>query len=135
MAPAVRTPLGTPRARSCSLRAMATANLALRFVLELAGVACMAAWGWSLTDQVPLRLFTALLAAGALAVAWALVVAPKARNPVPQDVRMVIGTGLLLLAAAALAASGSPQAALVLAVLVVVNQLLVRVLGRGMMEA
>ena len=63
-----------------------------------------------------------------------LVVAPKASNAIPQDVRMFIGTGLLLVAAAALAVAGKPVAGLVLGILVVVNQVLVLVLGRGGLE-
>jgi len=65
---------------------------------------------------------------------WALVVAPKASNAIPQDVRMLIGTGLLLVAAAALAVAGNPVAGLVLGILVVVNQVLVLVLGREGLE-
>lgn len=113
---------------------MAVANLALRFLLELAGVGALAYWGWQAADGFPVRLVLAVVAGGALVVAWALVVAPKASNPIPQDVRMLIGTGLLLLAAGALAVSGQPGAAIGLAVLVVVNQVLVFVLGRGGLE-
>ena len=113
---------------------MAVANLALRFVLELAGVAALGYWGWQTTDAFPQRLLLAVLAGGALVVVWALVVAPKASNAIPQDVRMLIGTGLLLVAAAALAVAGNPVAGLVLGILVVVNQVLVLVLGREGVE-
>jgi hypothetical protein len=110
---------------------MAMANLALRFVLELAGVVALGVWGWNVVDTMPLRLVTAVIAAGALIVVWALIVAPKAVNPVRPELRMLIGTALLVVAAAALAATGRTGAAVLLAVLVLVNQALVVVLGRG----
>jgi hypothetical protein len=113
---------------------MAVANLALRFLLELAGVGALGYWGWQATDAFPQRLLVAVFAGGSLVVVWALVVSPKASNTIPQDVRMFIGTGLLLVAAAALAVAGEPVAGLALGILVVVNQGLVLVLGRGGLE-
>ena len=106
---------------------MRAVNLALRFLLELAGLAALAYWGWQAADSLPLRLVYAVLAPLALAVVWALVVAPGADNPIPQQTRMLIGTLLLLVAAGALAAAGVPALAGALAVLVVVNQALLMI--------
>lgn len=108
---------------------MSEVNLGLRFLFELGGIAALATWGWQVTDALPGRILAAGVAVGALVVIWALVVAPKASNPIPLDLRMLIGTGLLLLSAGALALAGHPQLALVYAVLVAVNQVLLLLLG------
>lgn len=103
---------------------MATVNLGLRFLVELAGVVAVAAWGLHVS---PDPLVGALLGAGAAAaliVAWALIVAPNARNRLPQPRRDLIGTGLLLVAAAVLAVAVHPALALVFAAVVVINQVL-----------
>ena len=105
----------------------ATVNLGARFVLELAGVAALAHAGFQSTAG-PVRWLAAVAAPAALIVLWALVVAPKAANPIPLPAREVIGTVALLASAAALTASGQPKPALTLAVLVVANNVLLLVL-------
>jgi hypothetical protein len=112
-----------------TLRAMAALNLGLRLLLELAGVAALAYRGWRTGESFPLRLVRAIGGPLALVVAWSLVVAPGAANPIPQTARMLVGTALLLVAAGALAVAGQPQLAAVFAVLVVVNQVLLLVPG------
>jgi hypothetical protein len=108
---------------------VAALNLALRFLLELAGIVALWFVGWGVSDSLPVRLVAAFGLAGALVVAWALVVAPKASNRIPQGTRMLIGTGLLLAVAGLLALSGQVVAAAVLAVLNVVNTGAVFALG------
>lgn len=97
-----------------------SANLALRFLLELAGIGALAYWGWQAAEP-PARLVVALGAPVALIVAWAFVVAPKARNRIPQTGRMLVGTGLLLVAAGSLGLSGQPLIGVALALAVVGN--------------
>jgi hypothetical protein len=55
---------------------------------------------------------------------WALVVAPKANNAIPQELRVVIGSMLLLVAAGGLALAGHPPAAGAFAMAIVLNTLL-----------
>lgn len=102
---------------------MSALALALRFALEVAGVAAIAWVGFHAADG----LLGWVLAVGApivLIVAWALLVAPGARNPISQDLRVLLGSGLLLVAAALLALSGQPIAATVFTILVVVDTVL-----------
>ena len=123
--------VGTRLTGVCTVMAVAAANLAVRLLLELAGIGALAYWGWHVSDSLPVRLIVTIVAAGTLVAAWALVVAPKASNPIPQDVRMLIGTALLLVAAGALAIAGQQRLALVFAGLVIVNQVLLLVLEGG----
>ena len=100
---------------------MATANLVLRFAVELIGVGALAYWGCQASPDDPGRIALAIGAPLALVVVWALVVAPKARNALNQTQRDAIGTGLLVLAAPALVAANQGTAALVFGTVVVLN--------------
>jgi Na+/melibiose symporter-like transporter len=89
-----------------------------RFLLEVAGVAALVWWGIKVgTDDVS-RAGLALLAGGGLIVIWALVVAPKARNPLSPMTRWLIGTVLLMVAAVALWTVGPQELAVLYALLV-----------------
>jgi Protein of unknown function (DUF2568) len=101
---------------------MAIVNLGIRLLVELAGVVAAAAWGLHASPDPLVGVLLAAGAAAALIVTWALIVAPNARNRIPQSRRDLIGTGLLLVAASALAVAGQPALALVFAAVVVLNQ-------------
>jgi hypothetical protein len=103
---------------------MATINLGVRLLVELTGVVAVAAWGLHASPEPLVAALSGAGAAAALIVTWALIVAPNARNRMPQSRRDLVGTGLLLVAAAALSVAGQPAVALVFAGLVVVNQVL-----------
>ena len=102
---------------------IATANLALRFALELGGLAALASAGLQ-SSEGPARWLVAIGAPAALVLFWALVVAPGATNPIAPSVREVIGSLALLGAAGALALAGHPRLAGVFAVLIVINNVL-----------
>jgi hypothetical protein len=108
---------------------MGYANLALRFLLELAGVASVGWWGYQLPTDGGLGIALAVAAPAVFVLAWWRIVAPRAVNPIPQPTRVVIGTGVLLLAAAALWSAGQPLLAGIFAALVLVNAALMPVLG------
>jgi hypothetical protein len=114
---------------------MAIANLTLRFLLELAGIAAFGIWGMNLTSDPRVNVVVAMLAVAATIVAWALVVAPRARNGLRQPQKDVIGTAILVAAAGALVAAGQPIAGLVLGTLVLANAGVLAALGPAAREA
>lgn len=109
---------------------MATVNAAFRFVVELAGVGALGYWGLQAAGGIA-RIALAVGAPLALIVAWAIVVAPNATNPLSQLQRDAIGTALLLGAAVALATASQPIAAVVFGAAVVANWALLAVFGPG----
>ena len=110
---------------------MATINLGIRFLLELAGIVAVVAWGLHASPEPLVAALLAVGAAVALIIAWGLIVAPNARNRIPQPRSDVIGTGLLIVAAAALSVAGQPALALAFAAVVLVNQGLLIVFRAG----
>ncbi|HEX2375562.1 MAG TPA: YrdB family protein [Actinomycetota bacterium] len=89
--------------------------LTVRFLCELAMLAALAYWGFTVGEGVGawlLGLGAPLLAA----VVWGAVVAPRARWPVPIPTRVVVELVLFGAAAGALAVAGQPLAAVILGV-------------------
>jgi len=113
---------------------MAIANLALRFAVELLGVAALGYWGYQAAGGGPAGIILAVGAAVALIAVWAVVVARNADNAFTQPQCDVIGTGLLLLSATALFAAGQPTAAVAFGAVVVVNWLLLVAFGPAAFE-
>ena len=109
--------------------------LTLRFAVELVGVAAIGYAASTTWDAMPWRLVVGVGAALAFVTVWAVVVAPKATNPIPQDARDLIGTGLLLLAAGALAAAGQPGFAAAFAAVVLADQALLILVRPELPEA
>ena len=109
---------------------MATINLALRFLAELAGIAAVAYAGFQLAAPMPLPAVAGIGAALAFIVALWLVVAPNTANGLSQAQKDLIGTGFLLIAAAALAIAGQPSLAIGFAAIVVANAVLLFVFGQ-----
>ena len=103
--------------------------LAIRFLVELLGLAGLAYWGATTPAETVPRIALGIGAPLALAVLWGLVMAPKARNPLPLRVRGLLGTALLVLVAGAVAAAGQPGWGIAFAVVVVVDQALILALG------
>ncbi len=103
---------------------MAFINLAARFGLELVGVGAVGLWAASMIGGTPARLVLGIAAGLAFVVVWALIVAPKADNAIPQDLRVVIGSLMLLVAAGSLALAGHPPAAGAFALAIVLNTVL-----------
>ena len=114
---------------------MAIANLTLRFVTELAGIAAIGYAGFQVAGPMPVRAIAGIGGALALIVTWALVVAPNTVNGLTQPQKDLIGTGLLLLAAVALAVAGQLRLAIAFAIVVIGNTALLFVFGQGARES
>ena len=107
---------------------MTALNDLLRFGLEVAGVAALAVWGWVAGGSGLLRYVLAIAAPLILVVLWAVLIAPNADSPLAPTLRELVGSGLLLAAALLLWLVGFRVAAVVFAVLVVINTVLMLVL-------
>ncbi len=105
------------------------ANLGLRFLLELASLAALAAWGFHTGDSLVADLVLGVCAPLAAAVLWGAFIAPKARFPVPLAVRAVLELVVFGAAAVALWAAGWDTIALLFAVAVLVSESLLYGLG------
>lgn len=114
---------------------MAIANLTLRFLTELAGIAAIGYAGLQVTGPMPVRAIAAIGGALALIITWALVVSPNTVNGLTQVQKDLIGTGLLLLAAVALGVAGQLRLAIAFAIIVIVNTALMFVIGQDAREA
>ncbi len=108
---------------------MAAVNLALRFILEIAGIVALGYWGFTAGSDTFLRIILGVGAPVVLIAVWALVVAPRANNQLSQLVRMALGTVLLEGTAAALFMAGRPALGVVLALVVLANAVLMVVFG------
>jgi hypothetical protein len=106
------------------------ANLALRFLLELGGLAAAGYSAYQLAGGAgPIHWLDAAIAIAAIAILWSLVVAPKTANGLSQPHKNVIGTIVLVLAAAGLALAGQVAAAFGFGGLVIANAAFLIVLG------
>ena len=98
-------------------------TLAVRFLCELAMLAALAYWGFTVGGGIGawvLGLGAPLVAA----VVWGAWVAPKARWPVSIPTRVVIELVLFGAAVGALAVAGQPILAVILGVAAIVTSLL-----------
>ena len=118
-----------------ALKVVGMAALAIRFIVELLGIAAVAYWGWQTGPDGVGRILLGVGAAVAFILVWAFVIAPKADNPLSQQARDIIGTGLLLVAAAGLAAAGRPTLAVVFATVVVFDWLAIAVIAPDASQA
>jgi hypothetical protein len=97
------------------MQALQSANLVVRFALELCALAAVAYWGSQTgSDAVPWVL--ALTAPAAVAIVWGIYLAPKRRVDLPKPVRFAIELGVFAIAAIALWATGQETLAITLAV-------------------
>jgi hypothetical protein len=103
--------------------ALRTGNLALKFGIELAAIASLGYWGASLDGSV-LAVIMMVLAPAAMIVVWGRLAAPRAPQRLSPPARIPLELTILLLAAAALLAAGRDALAVVMAVAILLNALL-----------
>jgi hypothetical protein len=107
-----------------------SANLALKFLLELCAIAGLAYWG-ATVDEGVVAVVVAVLAPALFIVLWGRFAAPRSAHRLPLRPRMVFELGLFALAAVALVVAGSALLAVVFAVLVVGNAALLTVFDQS----
>ncbi|WP_219419350.1 YrdB family protein [Pseudonocardia nigra] len=110
---------------------MRAANDLLAFVLELAALAALAVWGFTVGPNLIAAVVLGLGAPALLAVGWGTWLAPKSARRVPMPWRLVAKLAVFAVASAALAAAGHAGLTLVLAAVAVVNLALATVWGRA----
>jgi hypothetical protein len=109
---------------------MKSANLALRFILELCILIALGLWGVqtgsTTAGKIALGLAVPLLGA----VVWGSFIAPRARWRPRDPLRLVLELVVFGLAVAALLAVGRPLLALLFALAVAANELLMAAWGQ-----
>jgi hypothetical protein len=103
-----------------------SANLAVKFLLELAAFAALAYWG-ARTGHGAWAVAAAIAAPLAAVIVWALFCAPRARRRLPVPTRAPLELAVFGLAAGGLAAAGAVTLAIVFGAVVIVNAVLLTV--------
>jgi Protein of unknown function (DUF2568) len=106
-----------------------SANLGLKFVLELCMLAALAYWGAQAGSSTLGDVVLAIAAPLAAAAVWGIYAAPKARHRLALVPRLVLELCVFAVAAVALAAAGAPVLALVFVAVVALNTALLVVAG------
>lgn len=102
--------------------ALASANVALRFLLELGALAALAFWGVRTHHGPLVKVGFGVGAPLLAAVVWGTFVAPRAPASVPASGKVQLGLIIFGLSAAALAAAGQAALAWSFGAVVVLNQ-------------
>ncbi|MEV0840598.1 YrdB family protein [Actinocatenispora sera] len=110
-------------------RVVGGVNLGVRFLLELASLASLVAWGLRLDAAWPVRLLAGVLLPLAAASCWGLFASPKARFTTAAG-RLVCEVGLFGGAAVALVATGWVPPGVVLAVVAAASLTVTYALGQ-----
>jgi Protein of unknown function (DUF2568) len=97
-----------------------SANLALKFLLELGALAALAV-GFAGIGSAPTNVVLAVGAPVVAAIVWGIYAAPKSSRRLPTAPRMAVELAVFAAAGAALVAAGAYVWAAVLACLVLVN--------------
>lgn len=107
-----------------------SANLALRFLLELGALAGLAYWGWQTGTNPAVRFLLAVGAPASAAAIWGRFVSPKAPNRLEDPVRVAVEIVFFAAAATALAAAGTATTAAIFGLAAAVSLVLMFVFGQ-----
>jgi len=100
-----------------------SANLAVKFLLELAAFAALAYWGATIGHGA-WAVVAAIAAPLAAVLVWGVWCAPRAGRRLPTAARVPLELAVFGLAAAGLAAAGSVLLAIIFGIVVVLNTVL-----------
>jgi hypothetical protein len=106
-----------------------SANLLVRFLLELCMLGSLGYWGFQTSSGVLVKILLGLGAPLVAAVVWGTFVSPKAAIPLSAPVWILVQVGIFGAAMAALAASGRTALAWALGVAAIANGVLMYLLG------
>ena len=112
------------------MAALRAGNLGLRFLLELAMLAALCAWGFVVGPNPVARVGLGLGAPVLAAVLWGTFLSPRAAVVLPGPARVAMELVLFAAATLALVAAGRPGLAVAFALLVVLNEVLVAAFGQ-----
>jgi hypothetical protein len=104
-------------------------NAGLAFLLELAVLAALAYWGFTVGPSTPVKIALGVGAPVLAAVAWGLFAAPKARFTLPPAGVLTVKVLVFGAATAALYAAGRHPLAAIFAVLVTINLMVGALIG------
>ncbi|MRR31350.1 DUF2568 domain-containing protein [bacterium] len=100
-------------------------NNGVSFLLELTALAAFGYWGFHTGRSDLMKWVLGIGAPLVMIVFWALFMAPRSSNRLNATAGIIVSSVIFLLAAATLYFSGVHELAVILAVVVVVNQVLV----------
>jgi Protein of unknown function (DUF2568) len=100
-----------------------SANLAVKFLLEIWAVAGFALWGATAASGAA-AVVLAIAAPAAMVAVWGLFAAPRSRRRLAAPARIPLELGVFALAAVALVAAGSTAVAIAFGALAAVNAVL-----------
>ena len=112
-------------------RPVVAANLAVRFLLELAALVALAVWGVHAGHSALADLVLGVGAPLVAAVIWGVYAAPKSSRRLHGPALVVVELAVLGAGAAALAAAGHEALAAIFAVAIVVNAALLPAWGES----
>jgi hypothetical protein len=112
------------------LELIKSANLALRFLLELGTLGALAYWGFKTGSGVLAKTALGIGAPLVAAVVWGTFVSPNAPVQLPGLLVLILQVLVFGSAAAGLVATGHRTLALVFGVIVVINAILMYIWGQ-----
>ena len=107
-----------------------SANLLLRFLLELSALGALGYWGFHTPNGVIAKLGLGIGAPLIAAVVWGVFVSPRAAVPLSTPLWLLVQAGVFGAAMAALLVSGRTSLAWALGLTVVINGVLMYVWGQ-----
>ena len=102
-----------------------SANLLVRFLLELFALGALGYWGFASGESLPAKVLLGIGTPVLAVVVWGLFVSPKAAVSLAMPLRLLPEALVFGSAAAALLSAGHPALAVGFAVVAVANRLLV----------
>ncbi|MFF2793661.1 YrdB family protein [Lysinibacillus xylanilyticus] len=102
-------------------------NLVLRFLLEICVLMAYGYWGIQTGKGIFFKLLLGIGAPALFVVIWSLFGSPKATCPLNGALHFMLELVIFSLAVIALYATGQTQLAIVFAILIIINQILLSV--------